>query len=350
MAPGIHFPSGTDLWEILPAGVIRNSDPSEAGRRTALISSNGWIGRMRPGVTAEGVRQQLTRLNQLHGKRILQDTGLLLAGDVFVQPFQEIYASRQAGRFQVIVLGTWALFALVLIANAFLLAGSAERRAGEWATREALGARPLDIARQLGIPVLVLLASSTLLAMGLSVWLLEWMRVEFGLAFPELATVRLIEGYGPAVFLLLGIFASLGSGSYLIFKVFRRSWSLSLQSKPARPARALRQCIVIIQFALNIALSVAAWSCISGWHSRLSGWDAGLARGTLWLEVSPQPATQTLPSMDQVLDSIQRRYGTQRYLTGAAATLPFLPVPQLQREIRSGEVSHFCLDIAPLAP
>lgn len=227
---GFDFPGATDVWtpgSSTRLGVRWRDDPF------GLVRSDGWVGRLREGVSAESLQAELGgMLRQLHVLYTAK-TGLRFGDQVNVRPVRDIVRERVIGPLLALLAATAVLLAAVAGSLGTLLFGTLSERRGELAVRQALGATRWDIFGHLTLETLHL---------GLRT----------GLTAAVIAGIAVLAGrqafagwwvHQPAVGHLLGVAALAGFGLAATITALA-ALGPTLDALSAAPAESLRDTSV----------------------------------------------------------------------------------------------------------
>jgi putative ABC transport system permease protein len=266
MPQGFAFPTGTELW-------VNSEAFMDADSRTA---HNDWaIGRLRPGVTIEQARQDISaiarRLKQLYpGPFQARDasTGLLqsyLTGEV--RP--ALLALFGAAGF---------LLLLVSVNVANLLLVRTVNRSRELAIRTALGASRSRLFGDLMIESLLLALAGGALGLAIAFWSMDLLRILLPANLPRLADVHIDRGvivFAFAASVLAGFLVGtlpgwLGSRLNLnsVLKAGARSHT------SGRRTRRVQAALVISEVALSLVLLAGAGLLVASF-AKLRAVDPG---------------------------------------------------------------------------
>jgi putative ABC transport system permease protein len=317
MQPKIAFPETARLW--LPL------EPGEAA------TSRGWrayqvLGRMRPGVTVEQVRQRAQAKARALAERYPDADAQRGAG---AEPYREVF-SRQVRPMMLIMLGAVTFVLLIAcanVANLLLARGTTRRR--EIAVRLAVGAGRGRVVRQLLTESLVIALLGGALGALLGTWGIGALTSSLPADLP-FWMVFSVDGKVLAMTLAVAALSALAFG---LVPALRAS-DLDLVSELKDGGRGttgvrsgrLQSSLVVAQLALSLVLLVGATLMIRSFL-RLGTIDPGFQPdGLLTLQTSLQgpryAGDATVRSTyEQMLERIRALPG----VTGAAA-VSSLPV------------------------
>jgi predicted permease len=228
--------------------------------------SNNWynLGRLKPGATLEQAQAQVDALNAANLDRFPQYKELLVnAGfhtvvmryqDYLVKSVKATLYLLWGGAFFVLLIGCVNVANLVLVRT--------RARLKELATRLALGAGPLQVARQLVVEGTILALAVAAAGLGVAVLGLQAVST-FGLdSLPHASEIRL-----DAVAALYAVLLALGIGLMIgllpVASVLRARLAPVLREEGrtttgGRGARALRRTLVVTQVAFTFVLLLGA--------------------------------------------------------------------------------------------
>ena len=273
------------------------------------------VGRLRPGATVEQVQAQLDALHAATVKRFPQFSYDELGMYSAVTPLQEAL-TRPIRRTLYLL---WAGAGVVLLIGAFnilnlTLARASERRR-ELATRVALGAGRLQVARQLMIEALLpaVLGGAGGLAAGAAI--LQVLAADGALAtLPNTTDVRLhtiaavvVFGAAVAVGLLTGLVPAVSAGALTVRQVLGDG---NRSGTAGTTARAFRRGLVVVQVALSVVLLVGAALLFTSLRYLLD-LDAGFnATGVVTATIFPPPSryptsTDVVALQERVLERVR---------------------------------------------
>lgn len=249
---------GMSLWRPLAFTPEQRSDSSRH-------SNNYWhLGRLKPGATIEQARSQIDALNAANLERfpqykeLLQNAGFRTTVERFpdhlVRHVKPILYLLWGGAGFVLLVG------FMNVANLSLV--RARARAKEMATRQALGAPPLQLARQLVVENVLLAAAAAAAGLLLGAFAL---RAAAAFDFQDLPYGSQIELDAAAALYALGLALSTGlaMGVVPLASALRTSPSGVLRqegrsSSGGGGARALRRTLVVAQVAFTFVLLLGA--------------------------------------------------------------------------------------------
>jgi predicted permease len=252
LAPGVA------LWRALAFTPEQKSDDSR--------HSNNWqhLGRLKPGATREQAQAQVDAVNAANNERFPQFKELL--DNAGFRTIADSYADRLVKDVKPTLYLLWggACFVLLIgcvnVANLVLVRTRA--RLKELATRLALGAGPLQVARQLVVENLMLAFVAAAAGLAVAAFALRALSAFNLQDLPYGADVRLD---GIAVLYALGLSLGIGvvMGALPVLAVLPGSLSTVLReegraSTGGRGARVLRQSLVVAQMAFTFVLLMGA--------------------------------------------------------------------------------------------
>jgi predicted permease len=240
------------------------------------------IGRLRPGVTVDRVREQLAALRAANARRFPQFRYDELGMYTSVLPLQKALTLRF--RRTLYLLWAGAGFVLLIgalnIANLTLARTSARRR--ELAMRFALGAGRFQVVRQLMIEALVPaliggvggLAAGAGILRGLALTGMETLPGAADIRM-DAATVAFVTLAACGVALLVGLLPATGVAGVTINRALVDG---SRSGTAGRSARLFRRGLVVAQVALSVVLLIAGTLLLASFR-HLLGVDAGFSAG-----------------------------------------------------------------------
>ena len=273
------------------------------------------VGRLRPGATVEQAQAQLDALHAATVKKYPQFSYDELGMYSAVTPLQEAL-TRPIRRTLYLL---WAGAGLVLLIGAInvvnlTLARASERRR-ELATRVALGAGRLQVARQLMIEALLpaVLGGAGGLAVGAAI--LQVLAADGALTtLPSATDVRLhpiaaavISAAAVAVGLLTGLVPAVSAGALTVRQVLGDG---NRSGTAGTTARFFRRGLVVAQVALSVVLLIGATLLFTSLRYLLE-LDAGFnGTGVVTATIFPPPSryptsTDVVALQDRVLDRLR---------------------------------------------
>ena len=278
---GIKIGTPRDIW--LPLATLRTLDPRSARFEKRRASWLEMFGRIKPGVTVEQARAELSALAQ----RLQQayPTTNARAG-IGVEPGlgRDVDVQRALRRFAYVPLTAVGIVLLIACANiAGLLLARAAARRREIATRLALGAGRVRVIRQLLTESIVLALASGIAGLAIASWLTHGLRsllpdrylflsfnVDLGL---DWRVFSFTLGVATATGVLFGLIPAL-QGSRPSIVPALKGMSISAD----RRVIGLRGVMVLTQVALSVILLIAAGLCVRTLRNAAAidkGYDAG---------------------------------------------------------------------------
>jgi putative ABC transport system permease protein len=239
------------------------------------------VGRIRAGATIEQVRAQTDALNQANFERYpelgLAELGMYTA----VTPLQEAL-TRPVRRILYLLWGGAAFVLLIGVFNiANLCLARSTVRARELATRLALGAGRLRVARQLILEGLLLAGVGGVAAMGVAAWTLQWLVASGMPDMPNAASVqvdRVVAGVTSAASLLIGVLIGLVPAATIRrLNVNQVLADGSRLGTAGRTSRLFRRGLVVAQIAFSVVLLIGAGLLLTSFRNLLAvdaGFDA----------------------------------------------------------------------------
>ena len=220
------------------------------------------LGRLRPGATVEQVRAQIDAVNAANFKRLPQFGFAELGVYTAVTPLQEAL-TRNVRRLLYLLLGGAGFVLLIGAINiASLALARAQARTRELATRLALGARRLQLTRQLIIEGLVPALAGGVAGAAVGVLMLRSLASDGLAQLPNAARVQMdavvIVAIGAAS-ALVGVV--IGAVSAMTIGRHRLDHALADRSRTAtggRASRLFRRGLVVAQVALSVVLLIGA--------------------------------------------------------------------------------------------
>ncbi len=333
MPPALRAPTETDAWFSL---MRRNNEAWETRMNHPLMY--GW-GKLKPGVTVEQARTQLTAIAARLEQKYPESNKDVHA---VVTPLLENLVGKYRTNLG-LLLGAVGLVLLVACANlANLLAARGAARAREFAIRAAVGASRGQIVRQLLLENTLIALAGGFLGFLIALWSRD--------AIVALSPAN-VGRFQSAHFDLpvLGFTFLLASLTTLLFGLLpawqssRVDLQLALQaggqgSSEARSARRLRDWLVVGEVALTLVLLSAAGVVLKSF-ARMQAVSLGYApRGLLSARIDlPYSRYKTVPQVSHFSEALLQRVralpGVDEAATGGT---PPLFTPWLIRFVREG--------------
>jgi predicted permease len=282
--------------------------------------SNGWfsIGRLKPGATIEQVQTQLAALDAVNYERtpprlqpLLKSAGFYTGAeplqDVLVRDVQAPLYLLWAAAIGVLVIGVGNLCNIALVRS--------RARLSELGTRLALGARRIDVARQLLIESSVVAICGAAGGVAVGAWMLT------ALGQREDAPLHM-DGSAVAITFVLaaciGVVIGLVSASPLVTMRLGTMLHASSRSRTGgRAVRATRRTLVVAQMACSFVLLVG---CALLWVSlrNLMAVDPGFTTDNVITGVVSLPNPRYAAD-DAARSFVSRSLDSIRQLPGVAA-------------------------------
>jgi predicted permease len=273
------------------------------------------VGRLRPGATVEQVQAQLDALHAATVKRFPQFRYDELGMYSSVTPLQEALTRPIRRTLYLLWAGAGAVLLIGAINVATLTLARASQRRRELATRLALGAGRLQVARQLIIEALLpaVLGGAGGLAAGGAI--LELLLVSGTLAnLPNASDVRLhaaaiavVLAAAVAVGLVTGLVTAVSAGGRTISQALGEG---GRSDTGGTAARFFRRGLVVAQVALSVVLLIGATLLFTSFRYLLTldaGFDpTGVVTATIFPPPSRYPAAADVVALqDRVLDRVR---------------------------------------------
>ncbi len=250
MPRGFEFPYQSAAWTTMRLDPLNNR------------GNHSWnvVGRMKPGVTIDQVRDDIVRIAaSLESQYPASNTGW--SGEA------KTFRDQQAGNIKpmlMIMMASVAFVLLIACANvANLLLARAAARSKEMAIRVAMGAESWRVIRQLLIESIVVSLAGATLGIGFAYAFLQWIKsailsgipfwMEFKIDGQVLAfTAAIAVGTG----LLFGIVPAIQSARPNLTETLRDAGARGSSAGKAR--QRLRSSLVVGEMALSVVLLVGA--------------------------------------------------------------------------------------------
>jgi predicted permease len=325
---GIKIGTPRDLW--VPLVALRRINPRAAGRFEQRRAS--WLemfGRLRPGVTLEQARAELSAI----ARRLEQtypDTNAHAGIGVEPGLGRDVDVRRALGRFAylpLIAVGIVLVIACANVAGLLLARGAARRK--EIATRLALGAGRVRVVRQLLTESIVLAVAGGSAGLVVGSWLTGALRsllpdrylfLSFNLDLgPDWRVFGFTLGVATATGVLFGLVPALQSSRPDVVPALKAG-RLSGERRDVR----LRGSLVVTQLGLAVILLTAAGLCVRTLRNAAAidtGYEAGSVL-TARMDLARQSYSEArgLLFQQQLLERIQAVPGVEA--AGFAVTLP----------------------------
>jgi putative ABC transport system permease protein len=277
------------------------------------------VGRLRPGATVEQAQAQLDVLHAATVKRFPQFRYAELGMYSAVTPLQEAL-TRPIRRTLYLL---WAGAGVVLLIGAFNVANltlaRAHARRRELATRVALGAGRLQVARQLIIEALLPAALGGAGGLAIGAAILDVLAASGALTNLPNATDARLQGTVVAVVFAAALAVGLSIGlvpavSAVALAIPQALGDGSRSGTAGRAARFFRRGLVVAQVALSVVLLIGATLLFSSFRNLLN-LDAGFdGTGVVTATIFPPPSRYPTPAdvvalQDRVLDQVRAMPG-----------------------------------------
>ncbi len=312
MPPEFSFPSrATDFW--IPESAVRGWDATRLQRGT-----DSWrvVARLAPDATFASAQRELGAI----AARLAQDHPAENAGlGVRLQPLAQQVTGRSL-RLALTMLagavGAVLLIACSNVASLFLVRNTARQR--EFAVRAALGASRTRLVGQLLNEALAVALSASVLGGLLAAGILHALRVFGPASIPRLDEIQLdgaalafAAGLSSLCAIAFGLLPALQTTTAHALGTLRSTGAGSLG---AAGGRRWRGTIVVTQFALALALAIAA-GLLGRSFARLLAVDTGFVTErafTVSLQVPPhRPAEQISPLIHRIVARVRELPGVR---------------------------------------
>lgn len=277
MPPDLDYPRGVEVWRLTRS--MGTSGPfGDAARREVNL-----IGRLRPGVTVEQARSELTALTEQLDANA--PPGYLRGLVPVVHTFEDVVV----GDVRTAMLALFAAVGLVLliasanVANLLLMRGEARR--AELAVRAALGAGRGRIVRLLFAESLVLALGAGAAGLGLAWWSLQALITVVPDGLPRVESVRVdasVVSFTIATAFVTALLAGLAPALSSMRADLVTHLRTGGRGGTGSAARHGRRTLVVAQVALAVTIVAAAGLLIRS-VLRLQSVDLGLAADRLVL-------------------------------------------------------------------
>ncbi len=250
------------------------------------------IGRLRPGASVEQVQTQLDALRAETARRYPQFNFDELRMHSLATPLQKALTRRLRRTLYLL----WAGAAFVLLIGALnvtnLSLARAARRRRELATRLALGASRVQVARQLVVEAIVPALAGGVGGLALGAGILQWL-ASAGL-LQDAGEVQVgvpaagIVGAGSLLIgLLIGLAPLLTAGAASLTHVVGDGGRTGTSG---RGARLFRRALVVTQIAVSVVLLIAATLLFTSFRHLLAVDGGFLPSGVVTATILPPPA------------------------------------------------------------
>jgi len=289
------FPDAANVLSVFTAGPILSLSASPDGLSWTTSSPLSFLARLQPGLTAQTVARALA-LPLPSGKHL--DVTVEQLSDRLTQGVR-----RTALGALVAALLVWAM-SVGNLANIFL----AKRmyRTRELATRAALGASRVDLARLLITEVLVMCSAAVVLSILIASTVLNVSRMVIPVEYVSLGAPA-ITGRVVLFSLMAGLMAILlALAPASVIRIPAHWLSAGLQRGAGdRSARTLRFVFAVVQTSLSIVLAVGAALLVRS-HLNLTRQDSGYDASALYANVT-YPVTRRGALLEEdVVETLSR--------------------------------------------
>jgi predicted permease len=232
--------------------------------------NNGWfsIGRLAPGATIEQAATQLESLDAVNFERTAAPLQQILANTGFytsVEPLQEVLARDVRRPLFLLWAAAMAVFAIGIVNLGNLALVRSRARLPELGTRLAIGARRLDVIRQLLAEALLVSIAGSAGGLAVGAWLVSILRMR------ELGSAQLrIDPVVVAITLGLGLFTALVVAAVAALPLYTMNAETMLREGArggthGRRVRAARRGMVLAQMACSFVVlmgSALLWTSV----------------------------------------------------------------------------------------
>jgi putative ABC transport system permease protein len=309
--------------------------------------NNGVVARLRPGVTIDRARAELSIVTRTLAERYPPMlTGLASQLTLPMSPFLEDVVG-QSRRMILLLMAAVAIVLLIGCADvANLMLTRASSRQREIAVRSALGASPARVVRQLLTESLVLSSMGGALGLLLAWWTMRAMIALAGETLPRVEAVsfdRRIVLFTVALSfltpLLFGVVPALRTALRSSFDALKEGG----RSTAGHGRQSTLNALIVAQFALALMLSVGAGLLLRSF-SRLLATNPGFKAEHVVTASVRLPATQYRPP--QIAAFHQRTVDAVRQIPGvaAAATATDRPLKTIERRTYTADATATPVD------
>ena len=300
-----HADQGVQFW--IPLAFTAEQKADSARARYGFFH----VGRLRPDASVQQVQAQLDALHAANVKRFPQLRLTELGMYSGVTPLQEALTRRIRPTLYLLWAGAGfvLLIGAINLANLSLARASVRRR--ELATRLALGAARLQVARQLLIEAMVPAALGGAASLAVGAAILQLLASSGLVNLPNAADVRITAtaiGFVAAVSLVVGLLTGLvpavASGAVIINQVLGDDNRFSTGGSTTS---LFRRALVVTQVGLSVVLLIGATLLFTSFRYLINldaGFTAtGVVTATIFPPPSRYPNAQTVVTLtDRILE------------------------------------------------
>jgi len=247
----LSYPNATELWAPLTFGPKERADMDGATFKV--------IARLKPGVTIPQAREAMTHLT-----RQLKEPHRKSVQDLYVQldPLHEYHFGEMRRPLQLLLAAVAAVLLIACVNVANLSLAGALDRGREIAMRAAMGANRGRLIRQMLTENLTLAALGGVVGVALAFWGRNLLLGLAPSAIPRVTDVK-IDAWALGFTALLSISAGVISGLAPALQASKLDLNEALKAgarsaTAQSPARRWRDCLVVAETALSLALLVGA--------------------------------------------------------------------------------------------
>ncbi len=333
MPPSFNYPLEAEVW------MTRNTEPPNTSR-----TAHNWpvIGRLRPGVTIEQARAEVS----LIGRQLRQTFGEKTdATDFTLFPLQQ-FLTRNVREGLLLLLGAVGLLLLVACANVSnLLLAQFTARQREFTVRAALGASRWRLVRQLISENLLVTLPAALLGVLLASFGVEFLLLLDNQTLPQVNAVAVdkrVTLFAGALAVLIAVLL----GSLPAFKFRKQNLPNGLKDGRGQSADAgsqrLRGALVVTQIGLTLVLLIGA-GLLGRSFIKLLRTDPGFKTENALAMTLSLPSTITPQEDEQLRQFYNRLLERISQLPGVVATGGINALPLADR----GANGRFLIDDNP---
>ena len=283
---GVDYPIGTDIWA--PALAVFDGRAGRFDARNRTFAQFELIGRLRPGISADSARAQLTIV---HRGMVDSFPAEIRSMEVAVEPFIDTVLGDDRRLLLALFIGAGLVFGVAGVNVAALLLMRASAHDLDRAVRVALGASRLRLVRQALAEAAVLATAGAVAGLLLSHVLLAWLPYIAPEDLPRLDRARLDL---PAVaFAVAAVTAWLGVFGTVPVWGRRGAANLAAIGRAFQGARRSRGLLLFasLPIAAAVLLAIGAGLFVRSF-ARLSGIDRGVAIDQVYLATLMMPEDQ----------------------------------------------------------